>query len=191
VRATKPILSPWSEEWSFTTATGDEVAGPELINPEADATGVAIEPVFKWSAVAGAEGYELVVATKASLDNPVILKVGDYALTGTTWECNVKLDYDTTYYWKVRAIIGETHSAWSTVSTFTTKEEPGSPEGTVSSDGELPPPGNPGSPPEEHPSPTSTTTPEQPKYLLGPLLAAVILLSVIAFRLTRSRRPHL
>ncbi len=101
VRATEPFLSPWSEEWSFTTATGDEVNGPELISPEADATGVAIKPVFEWSSVAGAEGYELVVATKASLDDPVVLKVSDYALPSTTWECNVKLDYDTTCYWFV------------------------------------------------------------------------------------------
>jgi photosystem II stability/assembly factor-like uncharacterized protein len=192
VRATEPLLSPWSEEWSFTTATEEEVAGPELIKPEADATGVAIEPVFEWTAVAGAEGYELIVATEASLDDPVILKAGDYALTGTTWECNVKLNYDTTYYWKVRAIIGESYSGWSAVGTFTTKDEPESPEGTVSSDEELPPPENPGSPPEEHPSPANTTTPEPQKYLLGPLLAAIILLSVIAFRLARSRRrPHL
>jgi photosystem II stability/assembly factor-like uncharacterized protein len=101
VRATEPLLSLWSEEWSFTTATREEVAGPELIKPEADATGVAIEPVFKWSTVARAEGYELIVATDASLDDPVVLKVSDYALPDTTWECNVKLDYDTDYYWFV------------------------------------------------------------------------------------------
>ena len=189
VRATEPLLSPWSEEWSFTTATGDEVNGPELISPEADATGVAIKPVFEWSSVAGAEGYELIVSTEASLEDPVVLKVSDYALPSTTWECNVKLDYDTTYYWKVRAIIDETYSAWSTVGTFTTKEEPELPEGTVASAEEPPPPEEePESPAEESSSPANTTTPERAKYLLGALLTAIILLSIIAFRLARGRR---
>jgi hypothetical protein len=193
VRATEPLLSPWSEEWSFTTATGSEIAGPELISPETGATGVAIEPVFEWSAVAGAEGYELIAATKASLDNPIILKIDDYALPDITWECNIKLDYDTTYYWKVRAIIDETYSAWSTVGTFTTKEEPKSPAGTVSSTEELPPPEEPESPPEESPPPTTTATPEPTKHLMGALLtAAMILLLVIALRLGRGRRrPYL
>lgn len=193
VRAIEPLLSPWSEEWSFTTATGSEVTGPELINPEAEATGVAIKPVFEWSAVAGAEGYELIVSTKASLDNPVILKINDYALPDTTWECNIKLDYDTTYYWKVRAIIDEAYSTWSTVGTFTTKKEPESPPETASSTEEIPPEEEPESPPEESPPPTTTTTTEPTKYLMGaPLTAAIILLLVIALRLARGRRrPYL
>jgi hypothetical protein len=192
VRAIEPLLSPWSEEWSFTTATGGEVTGPELINPEAEATGVAIKPVFEWSAVAGAEGYELIVSTKASLDNPVILKINDYALPDTTWECNIKLDYDTTYYWKVRAIIDEAYSTWSTVGTFTTKKEPESPPETASSTEEIPPE-EPESPPEESAPPTTTTTPEPTKYLMGALLtAAITLLLVIALRLARGRRrPYL
>ncbi len=193
VRATEPLLSPWSEEWSFTTATTGEVAGPELISPEDDATGVSRTPTFQWSDIAQAEGYELIVATEASLDNPIILKISDYALADTDWECNVKLDYNTVYYWKVRAIIAETYSDWSTVGTFTTKEEPELSEGTVSSDGEMPPPPEePESLLEESPSPTTTTTPERTKYLMGALLAAIILLSVIAFRLARGRRrPYL
>jgi hypothetical protein len=74
------------------TATADIVNGPELINPEADATGVAIQPVFEWIAVSGAKGYELIASTEASLDNPIILKIEDYALPNTTCECNIKLD---------------------------------------------------------------------------------------------------
>jgi hypothetical protein len=194
VRVTEPLLSPWSEEWSFTTATAttDEVAGPELINPEDDATGVSTTPTFQWSEIAKAEGYELIVATKASLDNPIILKIGDYALPNTDWECNIKLDYDTVYYWKVRAVIAETYSDWSTVGTFTTKEEPELPEETLSPDEEIsPPPEEPEPPPTEPPAPTNANTPERARYLMGALVAAIILLSVIAFRLGRSiRRPY-
>ena len=72
--------------------------------------------------------------------------------------------------------------------TFTTKEEPELPEGTVASDEEPPSLEEPEDPPEESSYPVNTTTPDQTKYLLGALLTAIILLSIIAFRLARGRR---
>jgi hypothetical protein len=125
------------------------------------------------------------VSTEASLDNPIILKIDDYALPDTAWECNIALDYDTTYYWKVRAVSSETYSAWSEVGTFTTKqpqspEEPAPPpEGPPSSEESV-------SSPEEPPS--SPTTPHRVKYLMGALLAAVVSLSVIVLVLVRRIR---
>ena len=185
VRATEPVLSPWSDKWSFTTAMVSEAAGPELISPEAGATGISLRPLFQWSAVAGAEGYELIVSTEASLDNPIILKIDDYALPDTAWECNIALDYDTTYYWKVRAVSSETYSAWSEVGTFTTKqplspEEPAPPpEGSPSSEESVSSPEGP---------PSSPTTSNWVKYLMGALLAAVVSLSVIVLVLVRRIR---
>jgi len=110
VRASEPILSPWSDKWSFTTTMGSAATGPELISPEAGATGVLTKPIFQWSAMSGAESYEFIMSTEASFDNPAILKIGDYALPATAWECNIELDHDTTYYWKVRAVNAETYS---------------------------------------------------------------------------------
>jgi len=124
VRATEPVLSPWSDKWSFTTSIGSQSLGPILESPEAGASGVTVKPIFQWSAVAGADGYELMVSTKAALDNPTILKTDSYALTTTAWQCNVSLDYNTTYYWKVRAVNGDTHSAWSAVGAFSTEAPP-------------------------------------------------------------------
>jgi len=121
VRATEPVLSPWSDKWSFSTSIGSEVLAPVLESPEAGASGVAIKPIFQWSAIAGADSYELVVSTKIELDNPTILKTDSYALASTAWQCNVSLGYDTTYYWKVRAVNGDTHSAWSAVGAFSTE----------------------------------------------------------------------
>jgi hypothetical protein len=141
VRATEPVLSPWSEKWSFTTSLGTEALGPTLESPQAGATGVPLNPVFQWSAIAGADSYELVVSTDAALGNPTILKTGTYALPTTAWQCNITLNYNTTYYWKVRAISSDTCSAWSAVSAFTTEPAPSSPTGSVA---ETPQPENPG-----------------------------------------------
>ena len=186
VRATEPMLSPWSDKWSFTTALGYASIAPELLNPEAGASGIPLEPVFQWSDVAGADSYELVVSTDASLENPTILKVDDYALSSTAWQCNISLDYDTTYYWKVRAISSDTYSAWSAVSAFTT-ESPPSPLEEPSPE-EAQEPQEPPSPPPPAPQPT---TPDWVKYLFGALLATVVLLSVIILMLVRGmRRPQ-
>jgi photosystem II stability/assembly factor-like uncharacterized protein len=124
VRAAEPVLSPWSDKWSFTTSFGTEAYAPELESPEPGATGVPLKPIFQWSAVAGANNYELVVSTHSAVDNPTILKTGTYALPNTAWQANLELDYDTTYYWKVRAVSANTYSPWSAVSAFTTEPAP-------------------------------------------------------------------
>jgi len=124
VRVTEPILSPWSDKWSFTTSIGSQALAPVLENPEAGAGGVSLKPIFQWSAIAGADSYELVVSTRNEFDNPTILKTDSYALASTAWQCNVSLNYDTTYYWKVRAANGDTHSAWSAVGAFSTEAPP-------------------------------------------------------------------
>ena len=124
VRAIGPVLSPWSARWSFTTSLGGEIVAPKLESPQAGASGVSVRPVFQWSAVAGADGYELVVSIHFNFDNPSIAKVGEYALPGNAWQSDVSLNYATTYYWKVRAVSSDSSSAWSAVGAFTTEPEP-------------------------------------------------------------------
>jgi hypothetical protein len=172
VRATEPVLSPWSDKWSFTTSIGNEVLAPLLESPEAGASNVPLKPIFQWSAIAGAESYELVVSTKAELDNPTILKTGGYALAGTAWQCNVSLDYDTTYYWKVRAVNGDTHSAWSAVGAFSTESPP------LASDSPPEPP-----PP---PSPPISNSPDWTEQLmpLGGIMFLVFMLVMMAMLIT-------
>lgn len=177
VRASKPVLSPWSDKWSFTTAIGTEATVPQLLSPPAGSNGIPLRPVFQWSAVAGAERYELIVSTSPSFENPVILKAGDYALPSTAWESNINLNYATTYYWKVRAIGSATHSAWSAVSAFTTIPLL-----------EGPPSEEPPQPPTPSAPPPQSTTPDLMKYLLGALLATIVVLSVIVLVLVRRMR---
>jgi len=124
VRASEPVLSPWSAKWSFTTSFGTEAIAPDLISPEAGASRVPIKPVFQWSAVAKAEKYELIVSADNAFGNPSILKMNSYALPATAWQCNTPLNYATTYYWKVKAISGDSYSAWSAVSAFITEPPP-------------------------------------------------------------------
>ncbi len=83
VRANEPVLSPWLDKWSFTTALGTEAVAPQLLSPEAGSSGVPLRPIFQWSAIAGANSYELIVSTDASFENPTILKTDDYTLPST------------------------------------------------------------------------------------------------------------
>ncbi len=124
VRASRPALSPWSEKRSFTTVMDTEAVTLRPESPAAGATGVALKPVFQWTALVGAEAYELLVATDVGTNNPVISKTGEHALAGNVWQCDISLDYATTYYWKVRAIGGGTSSGWSTTGVFTTESAP-------------------------------------------------------------------
>jgi len=75
--------------------------------------------VFQWSAVAGADSYEILVSEDVSFSIPVIQRVGNNALPSTAWQSDTYLDYNTTYYWKIRGKSSNSYSAWSTVGAFT------------------------------------------------------------------------
>jgi len=180
VRTAEPVLSPWSAKWSFATTLGKAAVAPELQSPGAGATGMPLRPIFQWSAMAGAERYELLVSAEVSLDNPVIARTGDSAVPATAWQSDINLDYNTTYYWKVRASGYGNYSAWSAVSAFTTEVAP--------SPAQSPPP-----------APLTTTTtiireappPGMPiwaLYLMGLGALIAILLLVILLMLVVRRR---
>lgn len=128
--------SIWSAVGTFTTVSAPlpppllspppavVVVAPELYGPRAGADGVPIKPIFQWGAVAGAERYELLVSTNASFPNPIIAKIGADALSVTAWQSNISLDYDTTYFWKIRAGVTGNFSVWSNVGAFTTVPPP-------------------------------------------------------------------
>ncbi len=170
VRAIEPVLSPWSEKWSFTTSLGTATVAPELYSPEAGACGVPTRPVLQWSAVAGAASYELLVANDNSFTNLIITRVGDYALPSTAWECDIDLSCSTTYYWKVRAVSPESSSAWSATSAFTT--------GLLTP--ESPPAQAPAPPPAPPPPPAANT--DWTKWLV--FLGGALLITMVAILIT-------
>lgn len=197
VRATTPVLSPWSAKWSFTTSLGSTAIAPELYSPEAGDNGLPIKPILQWSAIAGADSYELLVSTDASFSNPIIVKIGDYALPTTAWQSNISLDYNTTYYWKVRASGSSSYSAWSAVGAFTTESAPSpappvpapapspllSPSSPTSSPTLSPPlPLPPSSPPAQ------PTIPDWLIYFGGALLLTTVLLLITLLVLVAGRR---
>ncbi|MHB8104039.1 MAG: fibronectin type III domain-containing protein, partial [Dehalococcoidales bacterium] len=121
VRAHAPVLSPWSSKRSFTTSMDTEEVSLKPEIPLPGALDVSIKPIFQWTAVLGAEAYELLVATDAEFNHPVVVKINEYALKTNAWNCDVSLEYHTVYYWKIRATTASTCSAWSSVGIFTTE----------------------------------------------------------------------
>ena len=156
--------SPALEALSFKSTV------PELYSPEAGASGVSLKPIFQWSALAKTDSYELLVSTNASFTNPLIIKISAYALSSTAWQSAINLDYDTTYYWKVRASDSGGYSTWSAISAFTI--EP--PELTLPSSSES------SSPP---PSP-ELPIPDWVKYLVGTLLLTILAILITVIILT-------
>ena len=137
VRACAPVHSPWSPKWSLTTSMDTEGVNLKPETPTAGAESVSIKPVFQWTAVIGAEAYELLVATDAYFTHPVIVKINEYSLNTNAWQCDVSLDYETTYYWKVRATSSSTYSTWSSASVFTTEKAPATDESPPAEEPEI------------------------------------------------------
>ena len=125
VRVETPVVSPWSANQQFSTILTQQSAGPVLSLPLADKS-VSVQPLFQWSSFAGAESYELKVARDPAFTELVVDKSGKTACLTNAWKCDIKLDYDTAYYWKVRAISAANLSAWSPVGIFMTDALPNS-----------------------------------------------------------------
>jgi hypothetical protein len=91
-------------------------------DPTIAPSGVANVPVntgFQWGAVSNTNYYSIDLADNLSFQNPISANV-----TNTVWSPGQNLYYNTTYYWRVRAVIGTNASDW-TYSTFTTRAQSG------------------------------------------------------------------
>ncbi|MCX6010688.1 MAG: hypothetical protein NT134_00215, partial [Chloroflexi bacterium] len=123
VRAIEPIKSPWSEVRSFAASLAEALwsplSDPAGISPLCGAVDTSVRPAFCWQSVEGASGYEFILAGDGQFTDVVIAKTGADALKTTAWECDIELDYATTYFWKVRAISDISYSDWR-VCLFTT-----------------------------------------------------------------------
>jgi hypothetical protein len=120
VRADTPVPSPWSATRAFTTRLDTATVGLQPDNPAPGAADVPVRPLFHWTAVAGADAYELLVAADMDFADPVIARRGDTALPTNAWVPDVSLAPGTTYYWKVRAVTAGDASVWSATGIFST-----------------------------------------------------------------------
>lgn len=123
VRVITPYNSPWSVVYSFTTKLGEIENTPELYTPAAGAVDIPPQPVFQWSAIKGAEKYELLVSTDINFADPILSMTGNNAIPATAWHSEIKLISGRTYYWKVKAVGANSHSSWSPIGGFTISEE--------------------------------------------------------------------
>jgi len=133
---------------------------------------VDINPVFNWSAIKSATGYELQLARRAGMTDLIADLTGANALGNvTSWKSTTTLDYSATYYWRVRAIMGAgaDYSDWSDVVSFTTTAEPVSPTPPVVTPPAPPPP----------PTPPPTPVPTVPAYLVAIITIGTILAIVL------------
>jgi photosystem II stability/assembly factor-like uncharacterized protein len=125
-----PLISPWSETWKFKTAIGASMARPALQAPWPGEPDVSLSPTFEWSGIEWADVYEYELALDPTttaggyFTEPLVALVGTDSLVSTAWKCDITLDYETRYYWHVKAIGVDTDTPWSDVGTFTTMGVP-------------------------------------------------------------------
>jgi photosystem II stability/assembly factor-like uncharacterized protein len=177
VAAGEPVLSKWSDVWSFTTQMSAAQWNPFVGGiPEAPyngATNVPLQPSFAWNAADWATGYEFVLAKDAAYKDVVASKTGANALTGTVYLSEQKLDNSTTYYWKVRAISKTTNSEWAQA-VFTTE-------------GKAPAPPAPPAPVKPPPAPEPVLTQAIVWTIIG--IGAILAIAVIILIIRTRRVP--
>lgn len=106
----------WSETWSFTTI----IEKPALVSLETPADGteeVSISPMLSWMASARAESYQIQLALAADFQS-VLLDTS--AVAGTSLSVS-ELNFNTDYYWRVKAVNVGGESDWSEIYTFFTE----------------------------------------------------------------------
>jgi hypothetical protein len=122
VQATSPIPSRYTTA-TFTTALNQVSTTAVDLFPIQGAVDTTITPTFAWPAVTGATGYEFVIAEETGQqDKFAIIDLSANTITDA-YKLAESLKYNTTYWWRVRATIGDVKGAWSTFF-FTTMQKP-------------------------------------------------------------------
>jgi hypothetical protein len=98
-------------DWSdMMLAAVADLEAPILLNPPDEWTAADTNPVFTWTQVFGASGYELIIGTEVDSDGNITPDSVAHAVTvsETEYYFSEGLDvYTDEYYWQVRAIIGD------------------------------------------------------------------------------------
>jgi hypothetical protein len=131
VRVQTPVVGPWCDAQTFTTQlAAAALNAPAIIGAVEGGTAAGgwdanINPNFQWGAIANATAYEFQLATDAAFTDLVVDASGANALgVVTAYKPDVTLDYNTTYYWRVRALSTTTNTDWTAATAFTTMAAP-------------------------------------------------------------------
>lgn len=104
--------SDWSNINTFTV-----IAAPSLIEPQNNYSEASIQKmIVRWNTITGITGYEVQLDKTDLFENPITNKP---TATESILIYN-KLNFSTTYFWRVRAIHLKDTSAWSEVRQFST-----------------------------------------------------------------------
>jgi len=102
--AGQSVRSPWSATMYFTVGAGLPVMAEYptvvLFSPLYGARGVSRSPAFSWSPMPRTSKYEFVLAKDAALEQVVVKS----NVPTTSYLYDGELDFNTTYFWQVRAI---------------------------------------------------------------------------------------
>ncbi len=110
--------SDWSDVWSFTTIeAGSGLATPTLISPSNGATDQELVLSLLWNIVPNANNYEYQYST----DSTFTIAEGSTTQSGSI--SIGTLNYNTKYFWRIKATDGSQFSDWSEVWSFTTKKD--------------------------------------------------------------------
>jgi len=113
----------WGDENILYRFEPEDVSQPdavELISPEDGADDVSIHPILHWEEQVQGTGYRVQAALDLEFSGLIVDEEG---LEQTEFELS-DLDYETIYYWRVRASNDAGDGEWSEVWSFTTEQEP-------------------------------------------------------------------
>ena len=110
-------FSDWSNTWTFTTML---ILNPPVLNyPANNAINIPVNVMLNWDNATNALNYEYQYSTDASFNNSPVY-------TASVSEAQLSnLNYNTTYYWRVRSLANSTISVWSSVNNFITINDVG------------------------------------------------------------------
>lgn len=92
---------------------------PSLLNPADNSTDLSVSPLFEWSDVS-ADTYRLQVSESSDFTNTV----SDIEnLSGTSSQVD-NLNYGSSYFWRVKAVLNGVEGEWSSTNEFSTRSEP-------------------------------------------------------------------
>ena len=110
--------------WKFTTKDS-KAKTPDLVSPANNSTGLSTFVNFIWNTALNAVEYEFELSTSVTFTTSTQITISD------TVQLVSGLEYDETYYWRVRSVGKNNKSNWSTVYTFTTEKENSIPTPTL------------------------------------------------------------
>ena len=111
----------WSEVSSFTTEELN-LNPPKLISPENNSDSLTLNITLKWALVPNADKYFIQLSSDESFADTLV----EYTIADTSYKIpDHILDYDSTYYWRVKAILNDAMSDFSNIWTFSTMREVG------------------------------------------------------------------